>query len=187
MVLRFKEAEVKSFPANILNDENLLYRWILEEPQKIDISHIYIYSEHIVKKSPNHLESSLTNTEFNVKFHCNKEHANSKFVSITQQQETLPGKLPNPAIGKLAVKVAWEIECKLKRQATANEVIKALQGLVGKEDILIEAIPHGIKWMTTKLKEKDYNIEACGKTLKSWRNSRIEAESRTSKLNLSRI
>ncbi len=90
-------------------------------------------------------------------------------------------------MGKLAVKVAWEIECKTKRQATANEVIKELQGLVGKEDILIEAIQHGVKWITIKLKEKDYTIEACGKTLKYWHDTRIEAESGTSNENLSGI
>lgn len=88
------------------------------------------------------------------------------------QQEIPPGKLPNPAIGKLAVKVAWELECKFDRRATADEVIKELQNRVDKEDFLVEKIPRGVRWMTTKYKEKDYDVATCGKTLASWNKSR---------------
>lgn len=95
--------------------------------------------------------------------------ANNKPVS---QQKTPPGKLPNIAIGKLAVKAAWELECKLDRRATADEVIKELQNCVDKEDFLIEVIPHGVKWMTAKLKDKNYDITTCSKTLKLWNKSR---------------
>ncbi|MCG7756349.1 MAG: hypothetical protein LZF63_06775 [Nitrosomonas sp.] len=88
------------------------------------------------------------------------------------QQEIPPGKLPNTAIGKLVVKLAWEFECKYYRKATANEVIRELQNRVSEEDILLEAIPHGVRWTTTKLMEKDYSVDACGKTLGSWNKSR---------------
>lgn len=88
------------------------------------------------------------------------------------QQETPPGKLPNPAIGKLAVKVAWALECKFDRRATADEVIKELQRLVSEEDILVEKIPRGVRWMTTKLREKDYDITTCCQTLDVWHKSR---------------
>ncbi|MBS0300468.1 MAG: hypothetical protein JSR32_11225 [Proteobacteria bacterium] len=90
----------------------------------------------------------------------------------TTQQETPPGKLPNTAIGKLAVKVAWELECKLDRRATADEVIKELQRLVSEEDILVEKITRGVRWVTTKLKEKDYDTATCGQTLDTWHKSR---------------
>ena len=79
------------------------------------------------------------------------------------QQETPPGKLPNTAIGKLAVKLAWELECKYHKKVTANEVIEELQRLVGKEEVLVEAISRGVRWMTTKYKEKNYDFAACGK------------------------
>ena len=63
-LLRFKEAEVKSFPAEIPNDENLIYHWVLEEPQKINFSHVYVHSEHIVKNAQHQVtESDRTNTK----------------------------------------------------------------------------------------------------------------------------
>lgn len=103
------------------------------------------------------------------------------------QQEIPPGKLPPTTMGKLAIKVAWEFECKYHKKATANEVIKELQNRVNEEDILLEAIPHGVRWMTTKYKEKDYDLAACGKALASWNKSRDRMETETPEQNLGGI
>ncbi len=93
---------------------------------------------------------------------------------IHQHQQPIPGKLPNTTMGRLAVKVAWELECELRRKASADEVIKRLQHLVvvKKEEILIKATSHGVMWITTTYKEKEYDKLACSKTLKSWHKSR---------------
>lgn len=112
------------------------------------------------------------------------EIINKKPIS---NHETLPGKLPRTAIGKLAIKVAWKLECNSKRRATAGEVIKELQILVNDEDILVTKIPRGVTWITGKYKEKHYDISACGKTLLSWNRSREQVEARTSEQNLGGI
>lgn len=92
----------------------------------------------------------------------------------------IPGKLPNTAIGKLAVRVAWEIECEKGRKATANEVISKLQEKVAdkpaKSHVLLKSVPHGVVWVTSKNREKTYDIDACGKTLKAWWQSRQQGE-----------
>ena len=88
---------------------------------------------------------------------------------VTEQP---PGKIPNTEIGKLAIKAAWQIECELGRKASMNEVMKRLQAWVGKEEALIEIIPHGVKWMTSGLHEKNYEKSACSKTLETWNKSR---------------
>ncbi len=92
--------------------------------------------------------------------------------TISKANELPPGKMPNTEIGKLAVKIAWQIECELGRMASMNEVIKKLQERVSKEDVLIEIIPHGVKWMTSGLQEKNYAKSACSKTLETWNKSR---------------
>jgi len=86
--------------------------------------------------------------------------------------DDIPGKMPKTNIGRLAVKTAWQIECELGRKATVNEVIKRLQKMVDKEDVLVKTIPHGVEWITTGLHGKPYNIDACSKTLSTWHESR---------------
>lgn len=88
-----------------------------------------------------------------------------------------PGKMPRVTIGRLAVKAAWQIECQLNRKATANEVIYKLQEWCKNKktadlEFLIDVIPQGVKWMTTKTHEKKYHIDACASTLKIWHQSR---------------
>lgn len=78
------------------------------------------------------------------------------------------------AITKLAITAAWEIECKISREATAKEVIKRLQEMVTSLMYaeLIEIIPHGVTWMTSNSDHKPYRIDACRATLKKWNKSR---------------
>ncbi|BBJ24225.1 hypothetical protein [Candidatus Nitrotoga sp. AM1P] len=92
--------------------------------------------------------------------------------TANKANELTPGKIPMIAIGKLAIETAWQIECELGRKASTDEVIKKLQERVGKEDVLIEIIPHGVKWITSGLQEKNYEKSACSKTLETWNKSR---------------
>ena len=86
----------------------------------------------------------------------------------------IPGKLPRTAIGRVVVKAAWEIECQKGRRASVKEVMARLQKWAkeGTEpDVLKEPIPHGVRWITAKGSEKSYDLEACGKTLGTWKKS----------------
>lgn len=84
-------------------------------------------------------------------------------------------------ITRLAITAAWEIEGEVGRIASAKEVIKRLQDWVAsnRHEELIETIPHGVKWMTTKA-DKNYDIDACQATLKSWHSNRKKTEPRPS-------
>lgn len=86
--------------------------------------------------------------------------------------EQVPGMIPRTAIGKLAIKAAWEIELMTGKEATANQVIARLEELINSEPILLEKIPHGIRWMTTNNTEANFSLEACGKALTKWRSTR---------------
>lgn len=83
-----------------------------------------------------------------------------------------PGKMPNGAIGKLAIKAAWEIECETGRPALVDKVIVKLQSWVEQEDVLLEKINGGVSWQTNTCKAKDFDIGACGKALERWHKSR---------------
>lgn len=91
----------------------------------------------------------------------------------------IPGNLPRVAIGQLAVTAAWEIELESKRAATADKVIERLQAWATDgthPDILLRAEPRkrAVIWMPKKTGlEKDYDVDACGKTLDTWRKSRV--------------
>lgn len=89
----------------------------------------------------------------------------------------IPGDMPKISIGKLAVRAAWAIECEEKRRATAKKVLECLQKWAdeGKEpDVLRKSDRdnHRVFWITSKLKEKSYTLEACQKTLEGWNKSR---------------
>lgn len=92
--------------------------------------------------------------------------------AVNKAADNPPGKMPRTAIGKLAIKAAWEIEHETKQRATVNEVIAKLQAWVNKEDALYNVIKNGVSWQTTGLKVKDFDIDACSKALKTWHSSR---------------
>ncbi len=97
--------------------------------------------------------------------------------AIEASEQESPGKLPSNSAGKLAVKAAWEIECKEKRSATDKEVMGRLQEWAdsGTEpDVLKKSdkANRAVVWMTTRYKEKLYTLEACQKTLEKWNGSR---------------
>lgn len=98
----------------------------------------------------------------------------ARFAKIKKGNEPAPGKLPKIAIGKLAVEAAWEIELETLKIASALAVMERLRAWVEKRegDCLTGKTKHGVTWMTTKLIEKTYDLEACRKTLKTWHDSR---------------
>ena len=85
--------------------------------------------------------------------------------------DDIPGKMPQTNIGKLAIKAAWQIECSTGKQATAKQVIEKLQAWTETEPELTEIIPHGVKWATTKGRQKPFDVEACAKALGTDRKS----------------
>jgi len=87
-----------------------------------------------------------------------------------------PGKLPKVAIGKLAIKAALEIENETKRAASRDDVIALLQkwadaGIVPETLIKAEKSKRGVVWQTKTGKPVMYDIDACGKTLATWRKT----------------
>lgn len=100
--------------------------------------------------------------------------AKAEAVPVTSRpsDREMPGKMPRTAIGKLTIKAAWKIECETGKRATPKLTIEMLQAWVETEPELVESIPHGVKWETTKGKDKPFDIEACSKALEKWNTSR---------------
>lgn len=97
---------------------------------------------------------------------------------VSPSIKEIPGKMPNVKIGLLAIKAAWQIECETSKRATARQVIEMLQSWVDHKDNpkavteLTGEIPNGVYWVTSAGKGKDYDIDACQKTLATWNKSR---------------
>ncbi|MCG9026935.1 hypothetical protein [Laribacter hongkongensis] len=94
---------------------------------------------------------------------------------VASDASAVPGKQPATSVGRIAVEVAWHIECRTGRRADAAIVMKELRKMAtdgAKPDILIEPGPRSVCWLTSKGARKDYTLEACGKTLKNWNASR---------------
>ncbi|MDO8414480.1 MAG: hypothetical protein Q7S51_11910 [Gallionellaceae bacterium] len=92
--------------------------------------------------------------------------------TTSKANEQPPGKMPRTAIGKLAIKAAWQIERETKRPAIVNFVITRLQEWVEHEDELLEKIKGGVRWQTKGCKANNFDIEACAKALERWHKSR---------------
>ena len=110
-----------------------------------------------------------------------QEQPNSEKNTLTLNtnlDNKIPGKQPNTAIGKLAVKAAWEIECSTKKRPTARIVLAKLQDWAdeGKypETLSKSNKPcKAVTWLTGKSNQKDFTIEACEKALEIWNKSRF--------------
>jgi hypothetical protein len=96
-----------------------------------------------------------------------------------EESPAIPGKLSPVAIGKLAATAAWQIECESGRAATADKVMERLQKWATDgthSDVLLrsdEKKKHAVIWRLKKTgSEKSYDIEACGKALETWMESR---------------
>jgi hypothetical protein len=89
--------------------------------------------------------------------------------------EELPGKMPRTAVGKLAIKAAWQIECETGRKTSSDKVMERLHDWAkkGSEGELIRPFSNGVVWITKKeRKEKNYWITDCGRHLDNWYQSR---------------
>lgn len=100
-----------------------------------------------------------------------------KSATANRSLDSVPGKMPRTAIGKLAIKAAWMIEGETKRAATATQVMTHLQvwaddgtepGTLLKSDKQKRAVI----WVTAKTKPKSFDTDACGKALETWLKSR---------------
>jgi len=93
-------------------------------------------------------------------------------------QRAMPGIFPRVTSGRMAVKAAWQIECETGRVATADAVMRLLQKWAddGSEpDALLKSNKRkkSVEWKTIRSGlAKDYDLEACGKTLETWMKSR---------------
>jgi hypothetical protein len=97
--------------------------------------------------------------------------------AIRGPEDELPGKLPRIAIGRLAVKAAWEMEREKNQRASAKDVMSRLQQWAdngSESDVLKKSDMENrsVIWLTTKYEEKSYTLEACQKTLETWNKSR---------------
>jgi len=101
--------------------------------------------------------------------------------TIQTPDAPIPGNTFRTSIGELAKKAAWQIEGITKRTASRDQVMQQLQDWADKgsePDVLIRSDKpkHGVVWITRDGKERRYDIEACGKTLTIWNNSRAKKE-----------
>jgi hypothetical protein len=109
-----------------------------------------------------------------------KEQERTQAAPI-MDEGSFPGRLPGNAIGRLAAKIAWQIECRTNHKASAKDVMASLQEMAdsGEEaDILRRADKEhkAVIWLTSKYEEKSFSQEACQKVLKSWNRSRDARE-----------
>ena len=86
--------------------------------------------------------------------------------------DEIPGKMPRTAIGKLAIKAAWQIESETKKTALPFQVIERLQSWEPTEPTITKVIPNGVEWQTKKIKPKPWDCNACEKAIKKWNESR---------------
>lgn len=89
----------------------------------------------------------------------------------------MPGKLPRVAIGKLAIKAAWQIEIEIRRAASRDEVMARLQEWAdsGTEPAVLrksDKPKRGVQWVTYGGILKTYDLDACEKAIIAWRKSR---------------
>lgn len=113
-----------------------------------------------------------------VKFRFSEVGTVKEGKTLSGSQRELPGTLPKVGSGRMAVKAAWQIECETGRVATADKVMCLLQKWAdeGSEpDVLLKSNKgkKSVQWKTKKTSlPKEYDLEACGKTLEAWSKSR---------------
>lgn len=90
----------------------------------------------------------------------------------------VPGAIPTKGAGRVAIAVAWALECKLDNRPTAKQVMARMRELAnnGSEftDVLREtpAIVQGVNWITGKGDARNYTMEALEAALARWNKSR---------------
>jgi|JI10StandDraft_1071094.scaffolds.fasta_scaffold742269_1 hypothetical protein len=91
--------------------------------------------------------------------------------------DSVPGKEPHTAVGKLSVLAAWRIELVTGKRSSAHDVMSTLQNWAEQgnyPDVLLKAVlpKSAVQWVTGKGIEKTFGLEACQKALKTWNLSR---------------
>jgi len=165
---------VERAAANLLYAVTMWQSYEPNDPELADIDHAE-YREDSMRKITGAAEELQTITGRDIIHLMPADTHAAKVATLPEtnlSNEEIPGKMPKTSIGMLAIKAAWQIECKTKKRATAKQVIEKLQAWTETEPELTEAIPHGVKWTTTKGKEKPFDIEACAKALETWQASR---------------
>jgi hypothetical protein len=95
----------------------------------------------------------------------------------------MPGTAPSTAMGRIAVEVAWGMECDADGvRPTAEEVMLRLRELATGQkypETLRQAAhgKRGVCWITDNEEERSYGIDALKKTLSRWRKSRTSEAS----------
>ena len=111
---------------------------------------------------------------------CIRDRVETVRVLDAKVPETqgIPGKLPRIAIGKLAIKEAWDIERTEGRYATAEEVMTILQerAKAGKNPVLngLGKDGEGVEWKLENGDPKTYTLRMCSTAIKKWISSRSE-------------
>lgn len=146
----FGSVEIGQYQASFNEDVLDWHYWMLDVPQEVDINRIYVPLSQLPADAP----------------------AEKVEAGASPSGDEIPGKMPRTAIGRLAIKAAWHIECATRKRATANQVISKLVDWIESEPLLNKKIPHGIQWITTNNTEADFSIEACGTALKKWNLTR---------------
>ncbi|RFU47340.1 hypothetical protein [Paraburkholderia sp. DHOC27] len=82
------------------------------------------------------------------------------------------------AITKLALQAAWEIELAVGQFAGPDTIFRRLGTWVNTpkdgDGVLIQVTGKAVFWAKTKGGEKEYDLEACSKTLASWHKRRCK-------------
>lgn len=88
----------------------------------------------------------------------------------------LPEKMPNIAIGRVAIEVACEIKQESGIMPAPGEVMEKLRHYAKSGDKYTEVLRpsppnyrgRGVYWVTTGFKNKEFTIEACSKTMERY-------------------
>lgn len=105
-------------------------------------------------------------------------HPHNPLAPANAPAAKIPGNMATTTSGKLAIKAAWQIECKTGKRATAKQVIEILQTWVDHKDNpeavteLTRKIPNGVEWVTSGGVPRKYELKTCEKTLETWNKSR---------------
>lgn len=94
----------------------------------------------------------------------------------------IPGLIPRISVGKLAVRIAWDIEQQTGKFARPKEVMTILQQLAdeGKHSEFLQKRHHkGVEWLTDKSEDRIYTLNGCGTALREWRKSRVNKQELT--------
>ena len=151
------------------------YNWRLKEPQMITIENVYVPCSkvNLLKLQIERQSGKKINTS-SEKYLIREIEIESD-TSQGDTRELIPGSLPNTLMGKLAIKAAWQIECKKGKHASAFEVFSRLKKWINEElecDVLIKLENNEIIWRKMNGELNRYSYSTCQKALQRWHKTR---------------